>query len=453
METQRTFFGTDGIRGVANVYPMTAELAQQLGKAITHVLRNGKVRPKILIGKDTRLSGYLFESAIMSGIISMGGDVLLVGPMPTPAIAHLTKSFAADAGVVISASHNPADHNGIKIFSREGFKLDDSTELKIEKLFFSEQLKNDHVKGAALGRAKRIDDAKGRYIEFAKASVDNHPLTGLKVVLDCANGAAYDITPHILAELGAEVIALNTEPDGLNINKECGSLHPQVIKEAVLSCGADAGIALDGDADRVIMVDEKGNEVDGDHLMAIIALDLKKKGLLRKDTVVGTVMTNMAFDLFMKSQGIQVVRTKVGDPYIVEEMIKNGYNFGGEQSGHVILMDHTSSPDGTITCLNILRILKESGRKLSDMASLFESFPQVTLSEYVKSKRAFATMPRVTDAIRQTEESLAGKGRVLVRYSGTENKVRVMVEGPDREQTQRQAEHLLKIIQEETGQP
>jgi phosphoglucosamine mutase len=446
---QRRFFGTDGIRGVANQYPMTAETALQLGKAVVHVLRNGKQRPKLVIGKDTRISGYMFESALTSGICSMGGDVLLVGPMPTPAIAHLTKSFAADAGLVISASHNPADHNGIKIFSKEGFKLDDETEVRIEELMFSEHMKNNHVMGEAIGRAKRIDDAKGRYIEFAKASIDNFALKGLKIVLDCANGAAYDITPHILAELGAEVIILHNEPDGLNINKECGSLHPEVISASVLRHQADVGIALDGDADRVIMVDEHGKEVDGDHLMAIIALDMKEKEVLKQDTVVGTVMSNKGLELFLEKSGIRLVRTKVGDPYVIEEMIKKDYNFGGEQSGHIIILDHTTTPDATITALHLLRIMKERGKRLSELASIYEALPQVLINEPVRERRDLDSMPTVVEAIKDAEESLGNKGRVLVRYSGTENKIRVMVEGQSKEEIKRHAENIMKTIKME----
>jgi phosphoglucosamine mutase len=447
---KRTLFGTDGIRGIANVLPMTPEIALKLGKAVTEVLRNGN-RPKVLIGKDTRLSGYMFESSLTSGICSMGGDVLLVGPMPTPAIAHLVKSFACDAGIVISASHNPWDHNGIKIFSREGFKLPDVAELKIEQLMFSDKMNNEHVRGDSIGRVKRIDDAKGRYIEFAKASIGNYSLKGLKVVLDCANGAAYDITPHIISELGAEVITLCNKPDGTNINLDCGSLHPEVISKAVRLNQADVGIALDGDADRVIMVDETGKEVDGDHLMAIIALDMKEKGQLKESTVVGTVMSNKAFDIFMERNGIKVVRTQVGDPYVVEEMIKKGYNLGGEQSGHIVLMDHTTTPDATITALRILKIMKEKEKKLSALASIFHSMPQVLLNGNVKEKRDLETMPRVMNVIRETEKLLGDKGRVLVRYSGTENKVRVMVEGEKEGEMRKHAENILNVIKQEIG--
>jgi len=447
---KRQLFGTDGIRGIANVHPMTPEIAMRLGKAIVGVLQNGK-KPKILIGKDTRLSGYMFESALTSGICSMGGDVLLVGPMPTPAIAHLTKSFAADAGLVISASHNPWEHNGIKVFSKDGFKLPDEVELKLEGLMLSYSTKNEHVMGDKIGRVKRIDDAKGRYIEFAKASIGNSSLKGLKVVLDCANGAAYDITPHILSELGADVITLCDEPDGMNINKDCGSLHPEVIRGAVIAHGADCGIALDGDADRVIMVDEAGKEVDGDHLMAIIGLDLKKKGQLEKNTIVGTVMTNKGFDLFMEKNGINVVHTQVGDPYVMGEMLDKGYKLGGEPSGHIILMDHTTTPDATITALHILKIMRDSKKKLSELANIYRSLPQVLINSPVREKKDIDKMPSVMKEIKIAEKELGKNGRVVVRYSGTENKVRVMVEGEDEKITRDYAESIMKVIQKEVG--
>ncbi|MFH1511594.1 MAG: phosphoglucosamine mutase [Candidatus Woesearchaeota archaeon] len=448
---QRQYFGTDGIRGIANKHPMTAEMALQIGKAVAHVLRNGKERPKIVIGKDTRLSGYMFESALTSGICSMGGDVLLVGPMPTPAIAHLTKSFAADAGIVISASHNPSDHNGIKIFSKDGFKLDDSTEYEIEELLHSEKLRNNNVTGDRIGKARRIDDAKGRYTEFVKASIKNYNLTGLRIVLDCSHGAAYHITPQLLAELGAEVITLCNQPDGLNINRDCGSLHPELIKKSVLENKLDVGIALDGDADRVIMVDEKGNEVDGDHIMAVIALSYKNEGRLKKDTVVATVMTNKGFEIFMEKNGITTVRTKVGDPYVVEEMVRNGYNLGGEQSGHIVLMDHTTAPDATVTALHILKIMKETGKRLSELSSLYKALPQILINENVKEKKEIESMPEVMAAIKEAEAKLADKGRVLVRYSGTENKVRVMVEGEDYGAIKDHAENIMKEIITEIG--
>ncbi|MFH0979262.1 MAG: phosphoglucosamine mutase [Candidatus Woesearchaeota archaeon] len=446
---KKTLFGTDGMRGIANIHPMTPEVVVRLGKAIVEALKNG-TRPKILIGKDTRLSGYMLESALTTGICSMGGDVLLVGPMPTPAIAHLTRSFAADAGVVISASHNPWEHNGIKIFSSKGIKLPDDIELRLEQLMIKDA-RNEHVQGIAIGKAKRIDDAKGRYIEFAKAAIDNFPLQGLKVVLDCANGAAYDITPHILQELGAEVIIMFNEPNGTNINKECGSLHPEVMQQAVLKHKADLGIALDGDADRVIMADEKGNLVDGDHLMAIIALDLKEKKQLKKDTVVGTVMTNKGLELYLKKQGISLVRTNVGDPYIVEEMLKNGYNFGGEQSGHIICFDHNSTPDATITSLYIMKIMKEKGKKLSELGTLFKSMPQVLLNSTVREKRELDKMPNVVNTIKSVENELGEAGRVLVRYSGTENKVRVMIEGENMQKIEAYAQDIMTTIRKELG--
>jgi len=309
----RKLFGTDGVRGIANIHPITADIALKLGKAAALVLGNDKKKPTILIGKDTRLSGYMLEYALTSGITSMGADVLLVGPMPTPAIAHLTKSFAADAGIMISASHNPAEHNGIKFFDKNGYKLPDDIEEKIEKLVFSNNFNHEHIIADKIGKANRIDDASGRYIEFAKASVSNNSLKGIKIVVDCANGASYEVTPSIFRELGADVITIHDKPDGLNINKDCGSLHPEKLKEAVKKEKADIGIALDGDADRVIFVDENGEEIDGDQIIALCALELKKENKLNKDTVVVTVMNNIGLDIFMKENNIKVIRTQVGD--------------------------------------------------------------------------------------------------------------------------------------------
>ncbi len=442
----KKLFGTDGIRGVANIEPITPETAIKVGKAVAHALRNGKKRPVILIGKDTRLSGYMIEYALTSGICSMGADVLLVGPMPTPAVAHLTKSFAADAGVMISASHNPYEHNGIKIFDKDGFKLSDEIEREIERLVFSKDIDNDHIKGEKIGKAFRIGDAKGRYIEFAKSSIRNNSLSGLKVVLDCANGAAYDIAPHIFRELGAEVIILNNHPDGLNINKECGAMHPEVIRKKVIEEKADIGIALDGDADRVIMVDEKGDVLDGDHIMAVCALEMKKESLLKNDSVVVTVLSNLGFERALEEKGIKVIRTAVGDKPVAEEMRKGGYNFGGEQCGHIIFLDFSTAGDGTITALQLMNIVKNSGKKLSSLKSCMKSYPQIIKNLEVKEKKPIGSMKNVVDAIRKAEEILGNDGRLLVRYSGTENKARIMVEGRDEKQIKEIAESISKEI-------
>jgi len=443
-------FGTDGIRGIANKEPITPEIMVRLGKAIAVVLKNSKERPRILIGKDTRLSGYMIESALTSGICSMGADVLLVGPMPTPAIAHLTKSFAADAGIVISASHNPAEHNGIKIFSKEGIKLGKDREEEIERLVSSNNFQNSEINGHKIGKAYRIDDAKGRYIEFAKGTIGNMPLTGLKVVLDCANGAAYNIAPPIFRELGTEVVVLADKPNGLNINKACGSLYPQLIKNVLKEEKADIGIALDGDADRVILIDEKGNEIDGDQTMAIIALDLSKQNKLNKNTLVATVMSNKELDNIMKKNKIAVVRTDVGDPNVCAEMLKNSYNFGGEQSGHILFLEHNTAPDGVVTALHVLKIMKKENKVLSELAAVLKPLPQLLLNVDVREKRDFEEMPSVVDKIKKAEEKLGNRGRILVRYSGTENRARVMIEGEHKE-IQKIAEEIAAEIKKEVG--
>ena len=441
----RKLFGTDGVRGKANIYPITPEMALKLGKAAAKVLlgskeKNGK-KPLILIGKDTRISGYMLEYALTAGITSMGADVLLVGPMPTPAISHLTKSFAADFGIMISASHNPYYDNGIKFFDNNGFKLSDEIEEQIEKIVLEEKFENGHISGELIGRAKRIDDAKGRYVEFAKASINNNSLKGIKIVLDCANGASYDVTPHIFRELGAEVVVINNAPDGLNINLNCGSLYPEQLKQRVKQEKADIGIALDGDADRVIFVDEKGNEVDGDQIMSVCSLDLFSQNKLRNKTLVATVMSNIGLDIAMKKIGIKVVRTDVGDRNVIDEMRKRNYNFGGEQSGHLIFLDYTTTGDGTIAALQVLNILKKSNKKLSQLATLMEKIPQYILNVEVKEK-----IPRVRNKIKEIEKKLKHKGRILVRYSGTQNLARIMIEGPNMEEIKKYAQALENEI-------
>jgi phosphoglucosamine mutase len=445
-------FGTDGIRGVANAYPMTPEIVLNVGKAVAHIFKEkcGKEKPKFVIGKDTRLSGYMLENALISGIVSVGADVLLVGPMPTPAIAHLTKSLNADAGIVLSASHNPAEDNGIKIFSEDGYKLPDNAEDEIEKHVLSETVKTEHVKGGLIGKVHRIDDARGRYIEFAKASVNSMSLKGIKIVLDCANGAAYNTAPHIFSELGAEVIALNDKPDGLNINLDCGALHPEKMMEVVKEEKADIGIALDGDADRVIVCDEKGRSVDGDHIIAICAIDMKKNGALKKNIVVVTIMTNKGFDIAMERERIKVVKTMVGDRYVVDEMRKKGYVLGGEQSGHIIFSNHTTTGDGIVSALQLLKVIKERREKLSKLAGCMTSLPQVLVNVDVTEKKDISRL-QVNKNIKSAELKLGGKGRVLVRYSGTQNLCRIMIEGEDKREIQKMANDIAKVMKKEIG--
>ncbi len=445
-------FGTDGIRGVANIFPMTPEMVLSIGKATAHVFKEkcGKKKPKFVIGKDTRLSGYMIENALASGIVSVGADVLLVGPMPTPAIAHLTKALNADAGIVLSASHNPAEDNGIKIFSENGHKLSDNVEDEIEKYVLSGKIKTEHIKGDLIGKAHRVDDAKERYIEFAKASVESMSMKGLRVILDCANGAAYNTAPHILSELGVEVVVLNDRPDGLNINLDCGALHPEKMMEVVKEENAHIGIALDGDADRVIVCDENGKSVDGDHIIAICAINMKEKGTLKKNSVVVTIMTNKGFDIAMAKERIKVVKTKVGDRYVVDEMRKKGYVLGGEQSGHIIFSNYTTTGDGMISALQLLRIMKERGKKLSKLAECMTSLPQVLVNVDVKEKKDISKL-KVNKNIKDAESKLGEKGRVLVRYSGTQNLCRIMIEGENKREIQKIADDIAKTMKKELG--
>ena len=445
-------FGTDGIRGVANVYPMVPEVVLNVGKAIAYVFKEkcGKKKPKFVIGKDTRLSGYMLENALTSGIASVGADVLLVGPMPTPAIAHLTKSLNADAGIVLSASHNPAEDNGIKIFSEDGHKLPDNVEDEIEKYVLSGKVKTEHVKGDLIGKAHRVDDAKGRYIEFVKSSIKSMSLKGLKIVLDCANGAAYNTAPHILKELGAEVIVLNDKPDGLNINLDCGALHPEKMMDVVKKEKADIGIALDGDADRVIVCDEKGRIVDGDHIIAICAIEMKENGTLKKNHVVVTIMANKGFDIAMEKKKIKVVKTKVGDRHVVDEMRKKGYALGGEQSGHIIFSNYTTTGDGIISALQLLKVIKEKRAKLSKLAECMKSLPQVLVNIEVKDKIDIRRL-KVYKEIKSAELKLGEKGRVLVRYSGTQKLCRIMIEGENKREIQKMANGIANVMKKEIG--
>jgi phosphoglucosamine mutase len=426
-------FGTDGVRGVANLEPITSETALKLGRALAHVFKGATGRHRrILIGKDTRLSGYMLETAMASGICSMGVDVLLVGPLPTPGIAFLARSMRADAGVVISASHNPYQDNGIKFFSREGFKLDDVTECEIEQLVFDDgALARFRAAGSDIGKATRIDDAIGRYLVFLKSCLPRSiTLEGLKIVIDCANGAAYKVGPDALEELGAEVIAIGVEPNGTNINDGCGSVHVEHLRRTVLDHNAHAGVALDGDGDRVLFMDHRGEVFDGDDVMALLGSRMALEGRLRNNTVVATVMSNFGLETALSHAGARLIRTDVGDPAVVREMRANSYNLGGEQSGHVIFMDHSTTGDGLITALLVLSHMVQTGRTLSELRAM-KRVPQVLENVRVRERVPLEHLPEVAREIAAAERRLEGRGRLLVRYSGTEMVVRVMVEGED----------------------
>ncbi len=446
-ETERKLFGTDGIRGVANRHPMTPDLVLRVGKAVACLFRNSKRRHRILIGRDTRLSGPMIEDALVAGICSMGVDALTVGVLPTPAVAFLTRDMKADAAIMISASHNPFEDNGIKIFQASGLKLPDAAEAEIETLIASERLGDSAPTAAAIGRSKAIFGAEGRYVVFLKnAFPKTLSLEGLKVVVDCAHGAGYRIAPLVMEELGAEVIPVGNAPDGRNINLKCGAMHPEIVAAAVRKHRADAGIALDGDADRVIFSDEKGGVVDGDHLMAVCALDMKDRRLLRRNTVVATVMSNMGFEIAMKKAGIRLVRTQVGDRYILEHMLKNGNNLGGEQSGHLIFMDHSSTGDGILSALQVLAVMKRKDKPLSELASVMTTLPQVLVNTTVEKRLELDSVPVIRKAIADAEKKLAGKGRVLVRFSGTQALCRVMIEGPSHKEISTMANELAEVI-------
>ena len=426
----KKLFGTDGIRGTVNTHPIIPEVALQLGKAIAQYYdsQNIEGRNIAVIGKDTRLSGYMLETALTSGLLSMGMDVLAVGPMPTPAIAHLIKSFAGTCGIMITASHNPYNDNGIKLFGPNGFKLPDEVELEIEKIMLNGEISGSHIKAKQLGKAYRIEDARGRYIEFAKSSIKSASLKGLKIVLDCANGAGYCIAPWIFKELGAEVIKVAVKPDGLNINKNCGAMHPHNISNLVREHRADVGICLDGDADRLIMLDSNGAVVNGDRLLAMCAIDLKERGKLANNTIVVTVMSNLGLIHAMKREDINVEVTNVGDRYVIERMCEGGFNIGGEQSGHIIFMDYVTTGDGIISALHILSMMKRKHKDLSELANCMDEFPQILKNVQVREKLPIAEVPELDSIIKECEKELGDDGRVLVRYSGTENLMRVMIE-------------------------
>jgi len=431
-------FGTDGVRGTANLDPVTAELALRLGRAAAHVFSvlpgysgPGR-RKKIVIGKDTRLSGYMLESAITSGVLSMGMDVLLIGPLPTPGVAYITRALRADAGIVLTASHNPYQDNGIKFFRHDGYKLDDQFESKIEELVFNGEADQVRPTAGGLGRAVRIDDALGRYVEFAKQSFPRSlTLESIKVALDCGNGAAYKSSPCILRELGAEVEVIHNNPDGTNINLNCGSTHPEAVQELVRRTGAHVGISHDGDADRVLLADENGEVIDGDEILAIAGVDFLKHGKMRNNKLVATVMSNCGLDEVIAAHGGEVLRSKVGDRYVIEEMIANDLNVGGEQSGHMIFRDYSTTGDGIVSALQILRILVQTGAPLSELRRCLKKYPQAQRNLVVHSKPPLDSLSKVQDCVRKAEEALDGKGRILLRYSGTEPKIRLLIEGQE----------------------
>lgn len=430
----RKLFGTDGIRGRANIEPMTAEMALKLGRSAAYIFKKGMGRHRIVIGKDTRLSGYMVENALVAGICSLGVDAILVGPLPTPGIAFITRSLRADAGIVISASHNPYEDNGIKFFSPKGLKLPDEMEKEMEEFIFSGRIDAIRPTAQEIGKAFRIDDAAGRYVEFTKSSFPRGvTLEGLKIVLDCANGAAYKVAPMVLRELGAKVVILNDQPDGTNINSECGALYPEVIRSETLKSRADLGISLDGDADRVIMCDEAGKEIDGDCIMVMCGLDMIQHGTLAKNTLVATVMSNFGLVEALKKVGGKVVRTRVGDRYVAEEMFKNNYTLGGEQSGHVIFPEYNTTGDGLITALQVLALGRKKQKSLGELRQCYQAFPQTLLNIPVKERPPLEKIPAVRGAIAKAENLLGDEGRVLVRYSGTELLARVMVEGKNEE--------------------
>jgi phosphoglucosamine mutase len=433
-KSTRSLFGTDGIRGVANEAPMTPELALALGRAVTYVAgRAQRHAPRVVIGKDTRLSGYMLETAIASGICSMGGRVLLCGPIPTPAVAHLTVSMRADAGIVISASHNPYADNGIKIFGADGFKLPDAAEAEIEALIGDPEPMGERKTGPGIGRAQKLEDARGRYVAFAKSTFPRDlSLEGVRVVVDAAHGAAYVVAPLVFQELGAIVNAIGIKPNGVNINRDAGALHPDNVRAEVVRRGAQVGIALDGDADRVIVIDEKGQLVDGDAVMAMCAIRMMRDKELRQDTVVATVMSNLGLERALQERGARLVRTPVGDRYVVEAMRQGGFNLGGEQSGHLIFLDHASTGDGIIGALQVLALMMRTGKPLSELArEAMERVPQVLENVVLPARRPLEEMSRLNKATDQVKAALGAEGRVLVRWSGTEPKLRIMLEGPD----------------------
>lgn len=455
----KRIFGTDGVRGTANIEPVTAETALKLGRAAGHVFKTlerrapGQGRHKIVLGKDTRLSGYMLENALSSGILSMGVDVLFIGPLPTPGVAYVTRSLRADAGIVITASHNPYDDNGIKFFRPDGYKLDERIEQQVEHLVFSGEIETIRPTADEIGKAVRIDDALGRYIEHAKTSFPRGlTLEGMRIVVDCAHGAAYKSTPCVLRELGAEVIVYGNQPDGKNINKDCGSMHPALMCSKIWEHRADVGIAHDGDADRVLLCDESGKLIDGDDILAIAALDLLAQGHLAEKTVVATVMSNAGLDAAIEQAGGRVIRTGVGDKLVIDEMLRIGSNLGGEQSGHMIFRDFSTTGDGLVAALQVLRIMKARDSKLSHLVNCWTRYPQVTTNIRVREKRPFEQLDNVLDLVARAEAEMKSQGgRVLLRYSGTEPKARLLLEGPDEATLSRWSRDISEAIRKHIG--
>jgi len=445
-------FGTDGIRGRVNEFPITAEVALRMGKAVANVLRSsGPNRNRVLVGKDTRISGYMLETALTSGLVSMGMDVLLVGPLPTPAVAHLTKSMGAAAGIMITASHNPYEDNGLKVFGPDGYKLSDELERLIERHILGEEPDAPPLPPGQIGKAHRIDDARGRYIEFAKQTADNIALHGLKIVVDCGNGAGYFIAPLIFKELGAEVITTGIHPDGININSGCGALHPEHAGELVRQHNADLGISFDGDADRVIFTDATGQVVSGDRILALCALGLKEQGKLKKDTLVATIMSNLGLREALKQHGIQVEATAVGDRNVIECIRQNGYSFGGENSGHLIFADHATTGDGILSALQVLRMMRERNATLAQLSSVMHEYPSELANMPVASKPPLDTLPGLQDLMTAATKAFGENGRHLIRYSGTDNKIRVLVEHREAGECSAWVGKFAAAIREEIG--
>ena len=458
--SSRKLFGTDGVRGVANLEPVTAETALKLGRAAAHVFSQrgtpratNSARPTIVIGKDTRLSGYMLENAFAAGVMSLGANVLFIGPLPTPGVAYITRSLRADAGVMLSASHNPYEDNGIKFFRYDGYKLDDSLERRIEQLVFSGEIESIRPTAGHIGQAKRIDDALGRYVEFAKASFPKGmTLEGLHLAVDCANGAGYKSTPCVLRELGARLSVAHHAPDGRNINEKCGSTYPEAISQLVRESGATVGISHDGDADRVLLCDENGEVVDGDEILAIAALNFIRRGELVRNTLVATVMSNFGLDETLRNHGGRVLRTAVGDRYVIEAMVRENLNVGGEQSGHMIFRDFGTTGDGLVSALQVLRIVVETGKPLSELKQCLSKYPQAQRNLRVVRKPSFSELPEVTALVAAAERQLEGCGRVLLRYSGTEPKVRLLLEGRDLMEITKLADDIAGALQSAIGE-
>ena len=447
----RKYFGTDGVRGIANI-ELTCDLAYKLGRAGGYVLAKGKEKVKVIVGKDTRVSGDMLESSLISGLMSIGCDVIQAGVLPTPAIAYLTRKYNADCGVVISASHNPVEFNGIKFFNENGYKLDDSVELEIES-YIDDISKIDYFPtGCKVGKIIKEGNPFRDYVDYLKSIIDTD-FTGLKVVLDCANGASFEVAPTIFNELGAHVVTINNTPDGNNINDNCGSTHPQSLQEAVLKYNASLGLAYDGDADRLIAVNENGEIVDGDKIMMLSALYLKNKGQLKNNTLVITVMSNIGLNICAKENNINLATTSVGDRYVLEEMKKNGYNLGGEQSGHMIFLDYNTTGDGVLSSLMLSKIVLEEGKTLSELASVMTQYPQVLVNAKIKNenKNRYMEFDDIKDEIERIEKLLDGNGRVLIRPSGTEPLVRVMLEGKDAIELKRLATNLAQLMEKQLG--